>query len=153
MLPALMCTEIEEDGCRQGDQVCVACFIVILSSWRLCGFDHYTENCEPKRTAAFIAVMDRTLQYTDQYSCVHFLPSPHYLLLEYCLTLIFILSFMSLDPLLLAVQITIQLPRVQNISTKPHVLEIHWSHHSSSSYCFQAMKDSIQCTKVFPLTQ
>lgn len=60
---------------------------------------------------------------------------------------------MSLDPLYPEVQITIQLPLMENTGTKPHILEIYWSHHcSSSSYCFQAMKDLVQCTEFFPLT-
>lgn len=38
-------------------QVCIACFIIISSSWRLCGFDCYTENHQQKRATAFTAVV------------------------------------------------------------------------------------------------
>lgn len=159
-----MCTETEEDSCMQGDQAsglhCLFHHYFILMEivwfWLL----HWESSA--KESNCFYSCRRNSLSLPvhywqhDQYSFVQFLPSPHHLTaLEYCpaLLFMFVLSFMSLDPLVLAVQITIQLPLMESISTRLHVLEIHWRHGSpSSSYCFQAVKDLIQCMKVFPLT-
>jgi len=113
-------------------QICIAFFIIILSSWRLYGFECYTDNHQLKRATAFTTVVGTlsVSQYTtgSMTSTALHISSPHHPTspLEYCLTLlfIFVLSFVSLDPLVLAVQMTIQLPLLENISTVSNFMSV-----------------------------
>lgn len=106
-------------------QICIAHFIIISSSGMLCGFDCYTENHQPKRATAFTAVtgtVSLPWYTTGSKTNTRCISSPHHLTfpLEYSLTLfpIFVSSFMSMeDPLVFAMQITIQQPLMESIST------------------------------------